>query len=246
MGDPVAFRAVVLDTDDLVDIADFAIRQLKSDEIEPTGPAQFLIQDPKRGGDTRSLEAAAIPALTPVEKSRISIFIQFEARGSGGSINIELRRGMEPTVVVNAVGDLVSVNRIRDAVVGKILDGTKPVPQWSRIAHLVALIPALVLTVAMIAVQATTTSVALSIFGWTLTALAVTGTVIASRTLRTRLADHRTGCRVLNETRDARTTRQTDERTKIKTALVTTAVVAPITIAATLLTTWLTGALHLN
>ncbi len=244
--DPLSFRGVVMDTDDLIDVRDLLIRRI---EAFPNANIRSIFSV-VRLMNTREVDAADLAGLADYEKQNLSLMIEYSADGiERAHVSVTVGKDQIPTIHADSSSgweQLAAITEMKKAAADRIVSSGPPIIQWTRLASPAIFLAWLSLVAALVWVQATGTTPALTVFSVILTGFALVGAVALARHVRTKLEGKHTGCRMRSENRATTRARQTDERTRVKTALVTALVVLPVTVAGTLLATWITGTLNLD
>jgi hypothetical protein len=226
--DPLALRAVTLDIDDIVDIRKLIMRRLQP--IDGVSNIMYRYQV-TRAGDGREVTEAELTDLADIDREHLELRVSYDAPGRTSDFRVPFERGIEPTVQTGLIpgsNDNWPFFDLRKEVAERMLRTSAPIPQWTRIAHLVAYLPPLALAAAMIWLQTTGPSIPLAIIGWTTTISAAIGAYFLSRHIKNLYKDRHTGHRIIGQsratTRATRANTHRDTRVAVITGLITLAV----------------------
>lgn len=231
---PLGFRAVVIDTDDVVDTRDNIVRTLNL--IDGVTVDRSAIMTLNRAGDdeTRTVSDEELVNLNDFERSALQVWVTYSVRrrdAPDAQANFYVNLGVNNIPQVTAAALPIppeyhlQLTELRAETANRIVRAGTPRIQWHRFLAYAVFLPWVTLAVSMGFIQATTSNVALSLFGWLLTGFALFGTWRVGKWVYERYRLHNVGCLIRGETRATtrarRANRKRDLTVGILVALVT-------------------------
>jgi hypothetical protein len=234
-------RSVTIDLDTVREVREVARRALRDNGMSHE-TLEFKVR--QLSGTFRAIPEEELQLLSHVDRGRLILEGRFgrEAEHLNGSININFVRHEFPLIEVTYHQGDLNVGAVQDAIARKILDEGTPRIAWTRLAAPATFIPLAALIISWVCIETLSPNrlVAAHVFGWMIIAFATAGTIIASNSLRKRLAPKHRGHFILMETRAETAARRADKKANLRVGII----VALVTAALTLLVAWLTGFLQ--